>query len=583
MIPAIYHLEAKVITRGVGRSAVAASAYMSCSEITNEYDGVTHDYTKKGGLIYERIFLPSHAPPEWNDRSTLWSAVEETEKTKDSRLAREFIVALPVEVSRERQIAEAEDFAKALVDDGMCVDVCIHDTREGNPHAHIMATVRPLNKNGTWQSKTEKEYLCIRDGKEQGFTASEFLLAKNDGWEKQYQYYVDGKKVYLPPSKSDGYERVNKYPKSTKYGRQNPVSERWNSEEQLCEWRKLWADIVNKDLQEKNIEPIDHRSFEARGILLQPTIHEGVSRKKIRKKGRITERMKINIIIREDNNLILRLRKTVQALTDLVITAGKLLLPALADALEGIRVSMIILDCQKKSISRKKDKAVNAVRDADEFYVAFQKLQDDIKTTEVKLKEAQKKLKLTPKVMKQKYNEARYDAQHLEFELKELKFKMQNILSQNDCETEQEILDLKPQFEQKRNFEIPHLEAEEKRMDEEIETVLAQYHEKEKEAESLEKHELTAERMKIRPEKESEARKVVEEQVSDISEYDFNRSVDAVSKLIGETPPRYLTKSEIAQQEEYDRYVKQQEERRKQLEERRNKKTNKNINKGRSR
>lgn len=533
MIPAIYHLEAKVITRGVGRSAVAASAYMSCSEITNEYDGVKHDYTKKGGLVYEKIFLPSHAPPEWCDRSKLWNAVEETEKTRDSRLAREFIVALPVEVSRERQIAEAEEFAKALVDDGMCVDVCIHDTGGGNPHAHIMASVRPLNPDGTWQRKTEKEYLYIRDGKEQGFTASEFLCAKNEGWEKQYQYYVDGKKVYLPPSQADGYERVNKYPKSTKYGRQNPISERWNSDEQLCKWRKLWADIVNRDLEEKNIEPIDHRSFAARGILLQPTIHEGVSSKKMKKKGKITQRMRINILIRKDNSLILRLRKTIQALTDLVVTAGKLLLPALADALEGIRVSMIILDCQRKSINRQKNKAVNAVRDADEFYIAFRKLQEDIKTTELKLKETQKKLKLTPKVMKQKYNEVRYDVGHLEFELKELNFKMKNILSQNDCETEQEILDLKPQFEEKRNFEIPHLEAEEKRMDEEIETALAQYHEKEKEAESLDKEELTAERMKIRPEKETEARKVVEAKVSDISEYDFNHSVDEYEVISG--------------------------------------------------
>ena len=556
---------------------------MSCSEITNDYDGVTHDYTKKGGLVYEKVFLPSNAPPEWRDRSKLWNAVEETEKTKDSRLAREFIVALPVEISRKSQVAEAEEFAKVLVDDGMCVDVCIRDTGEGNPHAHIMATVRPLNKNGAWQCKTEKEYLCIRDGKEQGFTASEFLSAKNEGWEKQYPYYVDDKKVYLSPSKADGYERVNKHPKSTKYGRQNPISERWNSEEQLYEWRKLWADIVNKDLQEKNVEPIDHRSFEARGILLQPTIHEGVSRNKIRKKDRITERMKINILIREDNSLIIRLRKTIQALTDLVVTAGKLLLPALADALEGIRASMIILDYQRKSINRLKNKVVNAVRDADEFYVAFHKLQEDIKTTELKLKETQKKLKLTPKVIKQKYNETRYDVEHLEFELKELNFKMQNILSQNDCETEQEIIDLKPQFEEKRNFEIPHLEAEEKRIDEEIETALAQYHEKEKEAESLDKEEFTAKLMKIRPEKETEARKIIETKVSDISEYDFNRSVDTVSKLIGEAPPHYLTKAEIAQQEEYDRCVKQQEERRKQIEERRKNKTNKNINKERSR
>ena len=577
MIPAIYHLEAKVITRGVGRSAVAASAYMSCSEITNEYDGVKHDYTRKGGLVYEKIFLPSHAPPEWYNRSKLWNAVEETEKTRDSRLAREFIVALPVEVSREMQIAEAEEFAKALVDDGMCVDVCIHDTGEGNPHAHIMATVSPLKPDATWQRKTEKEYLCIRDGKEQGFTASEFLCAKNDGWEKQYQYYVDGKKVYLPPSKADCYERVNKYPKSTKYGRQNPISERWNSDEQLCEWRKLWADIVNRDLEKKNIEPIDHRSFVARGILLQPTIHEGVSSKKMKKKGKITERMRINILIRKDNSLIISLRKTVQALTELVITAAKLLIPALADALEGIRVSMIILECERKSINRMKHQAMNEVRDADEFYVYFHKLQDDIKSTEEKLKEAKKKLKLTPKVMKQKYNEAKCDVTHYEFELKELRFEMQNILSQNEYETEQDIVNAKPYFEKMRRVEIPKLEAEEKRMEAEIQKTLTQYQETEKQADESDAEELKSERMKIRPEKEKEARQTVETDYG-IGEYDFNRSVDTVSKLIGESPPNYLTKAEIARQEEYACYVKQREERQRQIEERRKTRNNKNIN-----
>ena len=576
MIPAIYHLEAKVITRGVGRSAVAASAYMSCSEITNEYDGVKHDYTRKGGLVYEKIFLPSHAPPEWCDRSKLWNAVEEAEKTRDSRLAREFIVALPVEVSRERQIVEAEEFAKALVDDGMCVDVCIHDTGEGNPHAHIMATVRPLNPDGTWQRKTEKEYLCIRDGKEQGFTASEFLCAKNGGWEKQYQYYVAGKKVYLPPSKADGYERVNKYPKSTKYGRQNPISERWNSDNQLFEWRKLWADIVNRDLEEKNIEPIDHRSFAARGILLQPTIHEGVSSKKMKKKGKVTQRMRINILIRKDNSLITSLRKTVEALTELVITAAKILIPALADALEGIRVGMIILECERKSINKMKHQAMNEVRDADEFYVYFHKLQEDIKTTEENLKEAKKKLKLTPKVMKQKYNSAKCEVGHYEFELKELKFKMQNILSQNECETEQDIVNAKSYFEKMRRFEIPKLEAEEKRMEAEIQKTLVQYQETEKQADEADKEELKAERMKIRPEKEKEARQKAEADYN-ISAYDFNRSVDTVSKLIGEPPPNYLTKAEIARQEEYARYVKQQEERQRQIEERRNNRNNKNI------
>ncbi len=86
----IYHLEAKVMSRGTGRSAVAASAYLSCSKILNDYDGVLHDYTRKKGLVWQEVFLPEFAPSEWKERGVLWNAVEENEKTKDSRLAREF-------------------------------------------------------------------------------------------------------------------------------------------------------------------------------------------------------------------------------------------------------------------------------------------------------------------------------------------------------------------------------------------------------------------------------------------------------------------------------------------------------------
>ena len=77
-----------------------------------------------------------------------------------------------------------------------------------------------------WQYKTEKEYLCVRDGEEKGFTAAEFREAKNEGWEKQYPYKVGKKKVYMTPSAAEaqGYERASKYPKSTKFGRQNPIT-----------------------------------------------------------------------------------------------------------------------------------------------------------------------------------------------------------------------------------------------------------------------------------------------------------------------------------------------------------------------
>ena len=99
---AIYHMQAKVVSRGKGRSAVAASAYMSCSSMTNEYDGVHHDYTRKKGLMWEQVFLPENAPAEWQERAVLWNAVEDAEKSKDSRLAREFVVALPRELNPDQ-------------------------------------------------------------------------------------------------------------------------------------------------------------------------------------------------------------------------------------------------------------------------------------------------------------------------------------------------------------------------------------------------------------------------------------------------------------------------------------------------
>ena len=168
---AIYHLEAKVVSRGAGRSAVAASAYLSCSRLYNDYDGIQHDYTKKQGLVWQEVFLPEYAPQEWQDREKLWNAVEEVETAKDSRLAREFVVALPIELNREEQIELLQEFIREqFVADGMCADAAIHDTDGRNPHAHILLTVRPLDEQGHWQYKTEKEYLCMRNGEERGFT-----------------------------------------------------------------------------------------------------------------------------------------------------------------------------------------------------------------------------------------------------------------------------------------------------------------------------------------------------------------------------------------------------------------------------
>ena len=304
--------------------------------------GIQHDYTRKGGLVWEHIFLPPMALAEWQDRETLWNAVEAAEKAKDSQLAREFIVALPVELDAAAQVKLLTDFIQStFVSDGMCADVSLHDTDGHNPHAHILLTMRPLNEDGTWQYKTEKEYLCVRNGEERGFTAAEFKSVQAEGWEKQYQYKVGKKKTYMTPSAAEarGLERVSKYPKATRYGRQNPITARWNSTEQIIAWRAAWADVVNRALERSGVEArVDHRSHAERGIDEKPTIHEGASARKMEQAGFVSDRCELNRQIREDNWLIRELK----ALNEKLVQAVKMTLAELARAMEQVRQDIIV-------------------------------------------------------------------------------------------------------------------------------------------------------------------------------------------------------------------------------------------------
>ena len=338
---AIYHFEAKMISCGTGRSVVAAAAYASCSKIYNDYDGMMHDYTRKHGCVYSEIFLPSNAPPEWQDRTELWNAVEAAEKAKDSRLARELIVALPVEIGLDEWKAILKDFiSKQCVNKGMCADVSIHDTDGHNPHAHILLTMRPIDDKGKWQAKTQKEYLCKRGDEERGFTAAEFKTAQADGWEKQYQYKVDKKKLYMTPTEAEqqGYERVSKNPKSTRYGRQNPICAEWNSEEQVLRWRKAWEGVTNKALEQNSIDArVDCRSFKECGIDEQPTIHEGVSAHIIEQRGGVSERCEMNRQIKADNALLLEIKKQIKKLSAIVVDKVKKTVLDFANTLENLR------------------------------------------------------------------------------------------------------------------------------------------------------------------------------------------------------------------------------------------------------
>ena len=145
---AIYHLSCKIISRSAGRSSVSAAAYRSRDSLHDERQGLDFDYSEKEDLAYSEILLPKDAPAELKDRSTLWNTVEKRENRKDAQLAREIEIALPLELTLEKQINLVEEFAqKNFVDHGMIADINIHSS-EKNPHAHIMLTTREIDKNG---------------------------------------------------------------------------------------------------------------------------------------------------------------------------------------------------------------------------------------------------------------------------------------------------------------------------------------------------------------------------------------------------------------------------------------------------
>ena len=376
---AIYHFEAKVITRTTGRTAVGAAAYMSCSEMTSQYDGIHHNYKRKQGLVFEKVFLPENAPAEWSDREKLWNAVEAAETAKDSRLARLIILALPIELNHEQQIKLLSEYVcKNFVSDGMCADVAIHDTGDGNPHAHIMLTLRPLDENGKWQSKTEKEYLCVKDGEERGFTAAEFKTAQADGWEKQYPYKVGKKKVYMVPSEAEaqGYERASKYPKCTRYGRQNPTYERWNDVIMLDSWRTCWAGAANRALEAiGSKERIDQRSHALRGLDEQPTIHEGVTARALEKKGIISERCELNRQIRKDNALLRRLKEMVAEMIRKIRGS----VSNVAENLEANWMHMVEAQYHLTLIQNEKQDILNRLEPLLDDYEKYIQIQDQIR------------------------------------------------------------------------------------------------------------------------------------------------------------------------------------------------------------
>ena len=498
---AIYHLEAKVISRGAGRSAVAASAYLSCSRLNNDYDGIQHDYTKKQGLVWQQIFLPEYAPQEWQDREKLWNAVEEVETAKDSRLAREFVVALPIELSLEERIDLLQNFIREqFVSNGMCADAAIHDTDGHNPHAHILLTVRPLDEQGNWQYKAEKEYLCVKDGEERGFTAVEFKAAQADGWEKQYPYKVGRKKVYMPPSEAEkqGLERASKHPKSTKFGRQNPISERWNSEEQLVAWRKAWADVTNRYLEQYGYDArIDHRSHAERGLTEQSTIHEGVVARAMEKKGVISDRCKLNRQIKADNALLRELKSTVKKL----MQAVKNTIPAIAEAMETIRQNVIIFCYQLRSIRTGQRKLKTYISDVKSEMKQYSSLVEQIKEKSKERKSLLAEQKELPFWNIPRKKELTSRIAELTELLEELQSEKAILLHNIECTDSKDVSKVRKKIAL-MEANLKELDKQEQKYSAELDAALTEYAELKTQGEQFDPVELYDARQAIRHEKE---------------------------------------------------------------------------------
>ena len=270
---AIYHCTIKIIKRSEGRSAVAAAAYRSGQKLTNEWDGQTHDYTRKGGVIHSEILLPTHAPPAFHDRSTLWNSVEEIEKSGKAQLAREIEIALPAELDREAQLALVRAYVRDnFVAAGMCADFALHDKGDGNPHAHIMLTMRPLEQSSEWGAKCRKEYDLdprgqrIPDGK--------------GGWKNHRADTTD-----------------------------------WNEKDKAEQWRAAWAEYANRALEQTGRpERIDHRSYKRQGVEQLPTVHMGVAATRMERRGIATDKGSVNRQIAADNKLLKEIKARITRL-----------------------------------------------------------------------------------------------------------------------------------------------------------------------------------------------------------------------------------------------------------------------------
>lgn len=294
----IYHCSIKIIGRSGGRSAVSSAAYRSGEKLYSNETGLIHDYTRKGGVIMNEIILPDDAPTRLLDREILWNEVQQVEKRTDAQFAREVEVALPIELTRDKQIECVRAFIKSnFTSNGMIADWALHDKGDDNPHAHIMLTVREVNEKEGWQQKQKSVFANGRD--ENGKPIYDPSKPSYDLNDKE-----NTSRYRIPALDENGNQKTRaRKGKGIEYlwERISIPANDWNEHSKCEEWRKSWAEHCNRYLPLEL--HIDHRSYERQGLDLEPTIHEGVTARKMEKNGKTSDRCKINRSIQLRNLL----------------------------------------------------------------------------------------------------------------------------------------------------------------------------------------------------------------------------------------------------------------------------------------
>ena len=308
----------------------------------------------------------------------------------------------------------------------------------------------------------------------------------------------------MPPSEAErhGYERASKYPKSTKYGRQNPITARWNSDEQLITWRENWAQITNKYLDEANRSDahIDHRSHASRGLDEQPTIHEGYVAQAMERNGLIADRCEINRQIKADNAFLREMKEAFAKITQAV----KNTVPALAEAMESLREKVIVISYHILHIKIGKRNITDYVKELKANYESYKGIVKQIAAKKKERKELQNQKKSTPVIKVITHRDLARRIAELTEEIEELKSEKARLLTAMERTDDKDAATVNASLDRMKSA-LTELDKREEKYTAELNEALQQYAEYKEQAKEFNTGELGKARLDIRPDKERNA------------------------------------------------------------------------------